>query len=89
LLPSLTRWLVMALTHSLTIRLPDGIYRAARRLAEREGVSLNRLVADSLAERAKHSTARRLRRAYDDVGRDIAEADVETFIGVQAEALLD
>jgi hypothetical protein len=89
MIPCLARWLVMALTHSLTIRLPDGIYRAARRLAEREGVSLNKLVADSLAERAKRSTARRLRRAYDDVGRDISEADVETFIGVQAEALLD
>jgi len=79
----------MATTHSLTVRLPETIYRAARRLAEREGVSLNRLIAEALAERAKRSTARRLQRAYDDAGLDAAENDVETFIGVQAEAFLD
>jgi hypothetical protein len=32
---------------------------------------------------------RRLAEAYDTLGRDEAEADVETFLGVQAEALLD
>jgi hypothetical protein len=81
--------MAMALTHSLTVRLPEGVYRAARKLAEREGVSMNKLISDSLADRARRSTARRLERAYDDVGRDIDEADVERFISVQAEALLD
>ncbi len=75
--------------HSLTIRLPEPVYRAARRMAEREGVSLNRLVAEALEEKAKRSIARRLRAAYDELGRDAAEADVERFVGLQAEALLD
>jgi hypothetical protein len=79
----------MPATHSLTVRLPESIYQAARRIAKREGVSLNRLISDSLADRARHSTARRLQRAYDEVGQDIDEADVERFINVQAEALLD
>jgi predicted transcriptional regulator len=79
----------MATTHSMTVRLPDAVYRSARRLAEREGVSLNRLVAESLAERARQSTSRRLKSAYDELGRDKVESDVERFVGVQAEALLD
>ena len=79
----------MAETHSLTVRIPESIYRAARRLAEREGVSLNKLITDALADRAKRSTAKRLERAYEEVGRDIEESDVERFISVQAEALLD
>lgn len=79
----------MSESHSLTIRLPGGVYRAARRLAEREGISLNRLVAEALAERARQSTAKRLRDAYDELGRDAEEADSERFLAIQAEALLD
>jgi hypothetical protein len=79
----------MSATQSLTVRLPDAVYRAARRVAEREGISLNRLVASALSDRARRATARRLRRAYDALGRDEAETGVERFIGVQAEALLD
>ena len=74
---------------SLTIRLPETLYRAARRIAEREGISLNRLVADALADKARRSTARRLKAAYNALGRDRTEADVERYVSVQAEALLD
>lgn len=79
----------MPAVHSLTIRLPKTVYLAARRIAEREGVSLNRLVTVAVAQTARRSTARRLKQAYDALGRDAAEADVERYIGVQAEALLD
>jgi hypothetical protein len=79
----------MPATHSLTVRIPDPVYRAARKLAKREGVSLNRLVVQALGEKARQSMERRLAEAYDTLGRDEAEADVETFLGVQAEALLD
>lgn len=79
----------MSATHSLTIRIPDSVYRAARKLAEREGVSLNRLVIQALGERARQSVERRLAEAYEVLGQDEAEAEVETFLGVQAEALLD
>ncbi len=76
-------------THSLTVRIPDSVYRAARKLAEREGVSLNRFVIQALGERARQSIERRLADAYEVLGQDEAEAEVETVLGVQAEALLD
>lgn len=75
--------------HSLTIRLPETLYRAARKTAQREGVSLNRLVADALAERSRRSVARRLREAYDTLGREGVGSEVEGFMALQAEALLD
>ena len=79
----------MPQARSFTVRLPDAVYRAARRFARLEGVSLNRLVADALTERARRATTRRLRDAYDALGRDAAESDVEGFAALQAEALLD
>jgi hypothetical protein len=79
----------MSATHSLTVRIPDSVYRAARKVAKREGVSLNKLVVQALGERALQSIERRLAEAYEVLGQDEAEAEVETFLGVQAEALLD
>ena len=79
----------MSATHSLTVRIPDSVYRAARKLAEREGVSLNQLVIQALGERARQSIERRLAEAYEVLGQDEAEAEVETLLGSQAEALLD
>jgi hypothetical protein len=79
----------MAATHALTVRLPEPVYRAARRLAARQGVSINRLVAEAISEKARQATAARLKRAYDVLAEDAAEYDVERFVGLQAEALLD
>ena len=62
---------------------------AAKKLAAREGVSLNQLVIQALGERARQSVERRLAEAYEVLGQDEAEAEVETFLGIQAEALLD
>ncbi len=79
----------MSATHSLTVRIPDSVYLAAKKLAAREGVSLNQLVIQALGERARQSVERRLAEAYEVLGQDEAEAEVETLIGIQAEALLD
>ena len=79
----------MAITHALTVRLPGPVYKAARRLAEREGISLNRLVHQALTEKAHRATRARLKQAYDLLGEDGEERDVERLLGVQAEALLD
>ena len=76
----------MAQTHSLTVRIPDSVYRAAKMLAEREGVSLNRLVVQALGERARQSIENCLADAYEVLGQDGAEVEVETLLGVQAEA---
>ncbi len=75
--------------HALTIRLPDRVYLAAKKIAARQGVSMNRLVQEALADKAAQSVESRLRAAYDALADDPAEADVENVFAVQAEALLD
>jgi len=74
--------------HALTVRLPDQVYQAARNMADRRGISINRLVQEAIAEKAEKSVEERLRRAYDVLGQDSAEADVESLFAIQAEALL-
>ena len=75
--------------HALTIRLPATVYQAAKKLAMRQGISMNRLVQDAIAEKAVESLEKRLSRAYDVLAEDPAEADVERSFALQAEALLD
>ncbi len=75
--------------HTLTVRLPDTLYRAARNMADRRGISLNRLVQEALAEKAEQAVRERLERAYDVLAEDAEQADVEKYVAVQAEALLD
>jgi len=74
--------------HALTVRLPDQIYRAARNMADRRGISLNRLVQEAIAEKAKTSLEERLSQAYDVLAGESPEADIENFFAIQAEALL-
>lgn len=74
--------------HALTVRLPDQVYRAARNMADRRGISINRLVQEAIAEKAEKSVEERLSRAYDILAQDAAEADVESLFAIQAEALL-
>lgn len=75
--------------HTLSVRLPDTLYRAARNMADRRGISLNRLVQEALAEKAEQAVRERLERAYDVLAEDAEQADVEKYVAVQAEALLD
>jgi hypothetical protein len=74
--------------HALTVRLPDQVYRAARNMADRRGISINRLVQEAIAEKAEKSVEERLSRAYDMLAEDPMEADVESLFAIQAEALL-
>lgn len=74
--------------HALTVRLPEQVYRAARNMADRRGISINRLVQEAIAEKAAKSMEERLDRAYDMLALDSAEADVESLFAIQAEALL-
>ena len=73
------------LDHALTVRLPDRIYRAARNMADRNGISINRLVQEAIAEKAGKGMKDRLMQAYDLLADD---ASVEDALPVQAEALL-
>jgi hypothetical protein len=76
------------MAHALTVRLPEGVYRAARSMADQRGISLNRLVQEALAEKAEKSLEERLHRAYDLLAEDAAGEDVESLFAMQAEALL-
>jgi post-segregation antitoxin (ccd killing protein) len=79
----------MAEAHALTVRLPGSIYRTAKRLARAEGVSVNALVSAAIADKARRAASRRLSRAYDLLGEDMAEANVEGLLEAQVQALLD
>jgi len=79
----------MAEAHALTVRLSGSVYRTAKRLARAEGVSINALVSAAVSDRARRAAARRLSRAYDLLGEDMAEANVEGLLEAQVEALLD
>jgi predicted DNA-binding ribbon-helix-helix protein len=79
----------MAEAHALTVRLPDPVYKTAKRLARAEGVSLNVLIGAAITERARRSAAKRLSAAYDLLGQDARGANVEGFLHAQVEALLD
>lgn len=74
--------------HALTVRLPDNVYLAARNMAERRGISINRLVQEAIAEKAEKSVEERLRQAYDMLAIDSEATEVENSFAIQAEALL-
>ncbi len=79
----------MTEAHALTVRLPGPIYRTAKRLARAEGVSINALVSAAITDKARRAAAKRLSRAYDLLGEDAAEANVEGLLEAQVEALLN
>ncbi len=74
--------------HALTVRLPDLVYQAARNMAERQGISINRLVKEAISEKAERSLDERLSQAYDLLAADSEETEIESAFAIQAEALL-
>ena len=72
--------------HAMTIRLPERVWRAARKMAERRNISLNRLVQEALVQEAAAALQERLHCAYDTLAGD---DDLEDLLAVQAAALLD
>jgi predicted DNA-binding ribbon-helix-helix protein len=79
----------MTEAHALTVRLPGFIYRTAKRLARAEGVSINALVSAAITDKARRAAIKSLSRAYDLLGEDAAETNVEGLFEAQVEALLD
>ena len=72
-----------------TIRIPGHLYDQARRLARRQGTSLNQLAASGLSELTRQDGEKQLRDAYERLAVDSAEMDVESFIAAQAEVVND
>ena len=75
--------------HALTLRIPDTIYQAAKNIAARRGMSLNKLVQEAITEKAAQSMENRLKRAYDLLATDSSGEGIEEAFLLQAEALLD
>jgi hypothetical protein len=76
----------MAVRH-ITLRLPEPLYHRVKRLAKKKRVSINRLAQEGLEALAEQALAEELRAAYDALGADEEENDVEFFLPAQLEVL--
>ena len=74
-------------THQITLRLPEPLYRQVKQLARKRRLSINRLARESLEALAQEGLAEELRAAYDALGADEEENDVEFFLPAQLEVL--
>jgi hypothetical protein len=75
--------------HAITVRLQDTVYSSARQLAEKEGLSLEQLIEEAIAERTTRPSDATLQQAYEILAEDAETAEVEGLMAVQAETLLD
>jgi hypothetical protein len=73
----------------LTIRIPEGLYDRAAKIARKRGTSLNQLAIAGLDEIASQEKARRLRMAYESLSADASANDVEPCLAAQAEVIDD
>jgi hypothetical protein len=75
-------------THAMTLRLSSPVYKAAKRLAKAEGISLNALVQVAIEDKARRLASKRLSAAYGILGEG-ADSDVESLLAAQIETLLN
>ena len=71
----------------ITLRVPEPLYHRVKQLAKKRRVSINRLAQESLEALAAEALAEELRAAYDALGADEEENDVEFFLPAQLEVL--
>ena len=74
-------------TRQISLRLPEALYRTVKRVAKERHVSINRLAQEGLELPAQEELAARMWAAYDALGTDAEETDVETFLAVQSEVV--
>ncbi len=73
---------------SVTIRLPEKMYREASRAAKAKNVSFNALTQEGLMKILADERERELYDAFTLVGQDVEESSVEYAIHAQAEVML-
>lgn len=73
---------------TISIRLPDDLYRASRELAEHRGISLNALVREGLSALIEAEEERRFHDSFALLGEDLEESDVEYALPAQREVML-
>lgn len=73
---------------SVTIRLPENIYRESVKAAKAKNVSFNSLTQEGLLKILREQREKDLYDAFTLVGQDSEESDVEYAIHAQAEVML-
>jgi len=76
-------------TKQLTLRLPAAMYQNLRKVAKGRKTSLNRLARESLELLIEQELNAELRAAYDALGEDRDESDVEPFLEAQSQVVND
>lgn len=71
----------------ITLRVPEPLYQQVRELARKRRTSVNRLAQQSLEALAREALEEELRAAYDALGSDAEETDVELFLPAFREVL--
>ncbi len=73
---------------TISVRLPEDLYRASRQLAKRRGLSLNALVREGLATVLKSEEEKRFFDSFTLLGQDLEGCDVEYALPAQGEVML-
>jgi hypothetical protein len=76
-----------AAIRQFTLRLPEPVLVAAKRLAERRKLSVNAFIRSLLEGAAESDRLEALRDAYDQLGQDRTDTDVAPFRAAQLEVL--
>jgi hypothetical protein len=76
-----------AAARQITLRLPEPLYQQVRELARKRRTSVNRLAQQSLEALAREALEEELRAAYDALGSDREEPNVEFFLPAFREVL--
>lgn len=71
----------------VTLRLREPLYHGVKQLAEKRRISINRLAQESPEAVAEQALDEELRAAYDALGADEEENDVEFFLPALLEVL--
>ena|SRR5690348_15667714 len=71
----------------ITLRLPKRLYDRVKQLARKRRVSMNRLAQEGLEALAQAALAQEMRAAYDALGADADETDMEPFLAAQREVV--
>ena len=71
----------------ITLRLPEPLYLTVKRLAKRRRTSINQLAQEGLGRLAQEELAAQLRAAYEELGAEAEESDVERFLPAQREVV--
>jgi predicted transcriptional regulator len=74
-------------TRQITVHVSEALYQAVKRMAKQRRTSISRLAQESLERLAQEELAAHMRAAYDELGADSEESDVEPFLPAQSEVV--